>query len=45
MLHDNAQLRKVFDPITLEKLNRDAGSGFLSFEILLKVKGEAKEKK
>jgi hypothetical protein len=45
MLHDNAQFRNVFDPINLEKLNRDAGSGILSFEISLKVKAESKEKK
>ena len=34
---------KVFDPITLEKLNRDANAGLMSFEILLKIKTEGKK--
>ncbi len=45
MLHDNARLKSIFDSITLERLNRDAGSGFMSFEISLKVKSEKNGKK
>lgn len=35
-------LGKIFDPITLEKLNPDAGTGLLTFEISMKVKPEGK---
>jgi hypothetical protein len=45
MLKGHARLGTVFNPITLEKLNRDPNTGSLSFEISLKVKPEAKEKK
>ena len=45
MLRAHAHLGTVFDPITLTNLTRDASSGFLSFEIVMKVKPDAKEKK
>ena len=38
-------LDAVFDPITLNTINRNAGNGFMSFEISLKVRSEPKEKK
>jgi hypothetical protein len=41
-LRAHPRLGSVFNPITLTNLNRDAASGFLSFEILLKVKGDKK---
>lgn len=43
MLRAHPRLGTIFDPITLEKLNRDASAGFLSFEISLKVKSEGKK--
>src|SRR5258708_27785553 len=43
MLRTHPRLGTIFDPITLEKLNRDASAGFLSFEISLKIKSEAKK--
>ncbi len=43
MLRGHPKLGTVFDPITLEKLNRDASAGFLTFEISLKIKSEAKK--
>ena len=45
MLRSHPRLGAVFDPITLTNLNRDASSGFLSFEIVMKAKPDAKEKK
>ena len=45
LLHDNSQLQKIFDPITLDKLTPDAVNGLMSFEISLKMKTEPKEKK
>ena len=35
-------LGKIFDPITLEKLNPDSGTGLLTFEISMKMKPEGK---
>ena len=45
MLRAHSRLGTVFDPITLTNLSRDASSGFLTFEIVMKVKPDAKEKK
>jgi hypothetical protein len=45
MLRAHPRLGAVFDPITLANLNRDARSSFLAFDISLKVKAAAKEKK
>ncbi|MBI2496696.1 MAG: hypothetical protein HYV75_01785 [Opitutae bacterium] len=45
MLRTQPKLGMVFDPITLNNLNRDARSNFLAFDITLKMKAEAKEKK
>ncbi len=42
-LRANARLSGIFDPITLEKLNPDTTSGFLLFEISLKLKPEGKK--
>ncbi|MBL9216490.1 MAG: hypothetical protein JNG83_13520, partial [Opitutaceae bacterium] len=36
-------LGQVFEPITLEKLNRDSSIGMMSFEIQLKIKTEGKK--
>src|SRR5450432_2089351 len=41
-LRSNPNLRAVFDPITLEKLNRDASVNLMSFEISLKYKADPK---
>ncbi len=43
VLRAHPRLGSVFEPITLEKLTPDAASGFMSFEISLKVKMEAKK--
>jgi hypothetical protein len=43
VLRAHPQLGAVFDPITLEKLTPDGGTGFMSFEISLKVKTEGKK--
>ncbi|MDI1320316.1 MAG: hypothetical protein PSW75_09020 [bacterium] len=45
MLRAQAKLGATFDPITLNNLNRDARSNFLTFDITLKMKAETKEKK
>ena len=45
MLRAHSRLGTVFDPITLTNLSRDASSGFLTFEIVMKVKPDTKEKK
>ena len=45
MLRAHPTLGSVFDPITLNNLNRDARSNFLAFDITLKMKAGAKEKK
>ena len=42
-LRAHPRLGAVFEPITLEKLTPDAATGFMSFEISLKVKTEAKK--
>jgi hypothetical protein len=42
-LRAHPRLGAVFDPITLEKLTPDGGTGFMSFEISLKVKPEGKK--
>ena len=43
LLRSHSQLGKVFEPITLEKLNPDGATGFLAFEISMKVKPEGKK--
>ena len=43
LLKAHPRLGAIFDPITLEKLTPDAGTGFMAFEISLKVKQEAKK--
>jgi hypothetical protein len=45
MLRAHPTLGTVFDPITLNNINRDARSNFLAFDITLKAKVGAKEKK
>ncbi len=45
MLKAQPQLGAMFDPITLNNLNRDARANFLAFDITLKMKPETKEKK
>ena len=45
LLRANTRLGSVFDPITLTNLNRDSRNGFLTFEIIFKVKSGLKEKK
>lgn len=45
MLRAHETLGKIFDPITLNNLNRDARSNFLAFDITLRTKNGAKEKK
>jgi len=45
MLRAHETLGVVFDPITLNNLNRDARSNFLAFDITLKTRTGAKEKK
>lgn len=42
-LKSHPKLGTVFDPITLDKLTPDGASGFMSFEISLRVKTEAKK--
>jgi hypothetical protein len=42
-LRAHPRLGAIFDPITLEKLTPDGGTGFMSFEISLKVKPEGKK--
>lgn len=44
MLRAQPKLGAVFDPITLNNLNRDARSNFLTFDITLKLKEETKGK-
>ena len=43
LLRNHPQLGKIFEPITLEKLNPDGATGFLAFEISMKVKPEGKK--
>jgi hypothetical protein len=43
VLRAHPKLGSIFDPITLEKLTPDGGTGFMSFEISLKVKTEGKK--
>lgn len=45
MLRAQPKLGTIFDPITLNNLNRDARSNFLAFDISLKMKSGTKEKK
>jgi hypothetical protein len=45
MLRAHPTFGTVFDPITLNNINRDARSNFLAFDITLKAKAGAKEKK
>lgn len=42
-LKNHPKLGAVFDPVTLDKLTPDGNSGFMSFEVSLKVKAEAKK--
>jgi hypothetical protein len=42
-LRAHPRLGKILDPITLEKINPDPATGFMSFEISLKVKTEGKK--
>lgn len=42
LLRAHPRLGAIFDPITLEKFTPDATTGFMSFEISLKVKTEGK---
>jgi hypothetical protein len=42
-LRAHARLGAVFDPITLDKITPDGTTGFMSFEISLKVKTEGKK--
>ncbi|MDB6115916.1 MAG: hypothetical protein JWQ62_2861 [Lacunisphaera sp.] len=44
MLRAHPRVGKAFDPITLTNINRDP-RGFLTMDISLRIKGEAKEKK
>jgi hypothetical protein len=43
LLRNHPQLGKIFEPITLERLNPDGATGFLAFEISMKVKPEGKK--
>ena len=43
LLRNHPQLGKVFEPITLERLTPDGATGFLSFEISMKIKPEGKK--
>jgi len=45
MLRAQPKLGTIFDPITLNNLNRDARSNFLAFDITLRMKAPPKEKK
>jgi len=42
MLRADARLNSVFDPITLNRLDRDNTGGFMVFEISLTIKAENK---
>lgn len=42
-LRAHKQIGAIFEPITLEKLTPDGGTGFMAFEISLRVKTEAKK--
>jgi hypothetical protein len=42
-LRNHPRLGSIFDPITLDKLTPDGGTGFMAFEISLKVKTETKK--
>jgi cell division protein FtsB len=42
-LKNHPRIGAVFDPISLDKLTPDGATGFMSFEISLKVKTEAKK--
>ena len=42
-LKTHPKLGAIFDPITLDKLTPDGSTGFMAFEISLKVKTEAKK--
>jgi hypothetical protein len=42
MLRAHPRLGAIFNPITLTNLNRDQSTGFLTFEIIFKVKSGAK---
>lgn len=43
LLKAHPRLGSVFDPITLDKLTPDGATGFMAFEISLKVKPEGKK--
>jgi len=43
LLKSHPRLGVIFDPITLDKLTPDGGTGFMAFEISLKVKNEGKK--
>jgi hypothetical protein len=45
MLRAHPRLGTVFDSIVLANLNRDVGNSSLMFDISMKVKSDAKEKK
>ena len=45
LLRAQQKLGTIFDPITLNSLNRDARSNFLAFDITMKMKPETMEKK
>jgi hypothetical protein len=45
LLRAHPRLGAVFDPIVLDKLDRDASSNSLVFDITMKVKPDPKEKK
>jgi hypothetical protein len=42
MLRADARLSGIFDPITLNRLDRDNSGGFMVFEIFLTIKQEKK---
>jgi hypothetical protein len=42
-LKTHPRLGVIFDPVALDKLTPDGGTGFMSFEISLRVKQEAKK--
>ena len=44
VLHANRRLKSVFEPITLDRLTPDGGTGLLAFEISMKEKPEGKTK-
>jgi hypothetical protein len=37
-LRADPELKKIFDPITLNRLDRDSAGGFMVFEITLTIK-------